>query len=261
MAKSTILIVDREKILADLLTRALTSEDVAAYGATTADEALRQIAMHPPSLVVVDASIPGGTTLLEDVTKSSSKVLAVSASLTDSERLRAVGITQIVDRNAGLEVLVAAIRRLHETPLKLMGQDGGVHVLVADDEEELRTVLSEFLGMKGYNVRTGKNGFDAVRIVNEDPSIHVVLMDVSMPQMGGMEALRHIMDRSDPPSVIMMTAVADRDVARQAMQSGAFDYILKPFDFVSIDASIMACMSRKDFQKLPWWKRLTRRAL
>jgi DNA-binding NtrC family response regulator len=87
----------------------------------------------------------------------------------------------------------------------------------------------------------------------------VVLLDVSMPQMGGMEALGHIMDCDNPPSVIMMTAVADREVARQAMKTGAFDYILKPFDFASIDASVVACVSQREFKKQPWWKRLTRR--
>jgi DNA-binding NtrC family response regulator len=57
----------------------------------------------------------------------------------------------------------------------------------------------------------------------------------------------------------MMTAVADREVARQALKIGAFDYILKPFDFASIDASIAACLSQKEYKRQPWWKRLTRK--
>jgi len=140
-----------------------------------------------------------------------------------------------------------------------MGSSGGVRVLVTDDEDEIRNVLSEFLGHKGHDVRNARNGAEAVRTVNEDPFLQVVLLDVSMPEMGGIEALNFIMDRDNPPSAIMMTAVADREVARQALKTGAFDYILKPFDFALIESSIAACLSQKEFKKQPWWKRLARR--
>jgi DNA-binding NtrC family response regulator len=73
-----------------------------------------------------------------------------------------------------------------------------------------------------------------------------------------MEVLRKIMASDPHPSVIMMTAVADREIARQALKIGAFDYILKPFDFAAIEASVTACLSHSEYQKQPWWKRLTR---
>ena len=57
---------------------------------------------------------------------------------------------------------------------------------------------------------------------------------------------------------IMMTAIADREIAKQAIKMGAFDYIVKPFDFVAIESSIAACISYSEYQKRPWWKRLTR---
>jgi len=260
MPKSTILVVDKEKMLVDLLTRALFSDEVAAVGTTSAEEALKLVDVHAPALVVVDPTVAGGFALIDAVLRKKSKVVAVSGSPEITESLKKEGVTDIVDRNAGFETLIAAIRRLLEAPVRVMGRDDSVHVLVTDDEDEIRNVLFEFLITKGYNVKTGKNGFDAVKIVNEDPALQVVLLDVSMPEMGGMEALQYIMERDNPPSVIMMTAVADREIARQAMKTGAFDYILKPFDFASIDASIMACLSHKEFQKQPWWKRLTRRS-
>lgn len=259
MAKSTILVVDKEKILVDLLVRALTSDDVAAFGTTSAEDALRLLDMNAPTLVVVDPSVSESTILLDSIARSGSKTVVVSNSPQATERAKSAGLKEVVDRDAGLEALVFAIRRLIDAPIKVMGRQDTVPVLVVDDEDEIRNVLCEFLVSKGYSVQIGRNGFEAVKAVNEDPLLQVVLLDVSMPQMGGMEALRHIMDRDNPPSVIMMTAVADREVARQAMKTGAFDYILKPFDFASIDASIVACISQKEFKKQPWWKRLTRR--
>ena len=86
--------------------------------------------------------------------------------------------------------------------------------------------------------------------------MRLVLLDVSMPRMGGLEVLRQIMLMPDHPDVIMMTAVADREVAKQALNAGAFDYVLKPFDLGSIDSSIIACLSYSDYHKQPWWKRL-----
>jgi DNA-binding NtrC family response regulator len=85
------------------------------------------------------------------------------------------------------------------------------------------------------------------------------LLDVSMPVMGGMEVLREVMNLDPHPNVIMMTAVTDREIARQAMKIGAFDYIVKPFDFRVIEASITACLSHIEYSKQPWWKRLTGR--
>ena len=57
--------------------------------------------------------------------------------------------------------------------------------------------------------------------------------------------------------VIIMTAVADREIARQAMRNGAFDFIVKPFDLGAMESSIDACLSYSEYQKQPWWKRLT----
>jgi DNA-binding NtrC family response regulator len=259
MAKSTILVVDKEKILVDLLVRALSSDDVAAFGTTSAEEAMRLLDMNAPTLVVVDPSVSNSPSLLDSIAQSGSKTIVVSSSPEMSARAKSAGLNEIVDRDAGLETLVFSIRRLVDAPFKMMGRQDTVRLLVVDDEDEIRNVLCEFLVSKGYSVQIGKNGYEAVKAINEDPSLQVVLLDVSMPQMGGMEALRHIMDRDNPPSVIMMTAVADREVARQALKTGAFDYILKPFDFASIDTSIVACISQKEFKKQPWWKRLTRR--
>jgi DNA-binding NtrC family response regulator len=259
MAKSTILVVDREKILVDLLVRALASDGVAAFGTTTREDAQRLLVLHTPTLVVMDPTIPNGFVLLDAVVQSKAKVLVVSGSPEIAERARVAGVPDIVDRDAGLETLVAAIRLALNAPFEVMANAAGIRVLVTDDEDQVRNVLSEFLTTKGYNVRSARNGAEALNIVNEEPSLQVVLLDVSMPEMGGIEALSHIMDRDNPPSVIMMTAVADREVARQALKAGAFDYILKPFDFASIDNSIAACLSHKEFQKQPWWKRLARR--
>ena len=258
--KATILIIDREKILVDLLIRALTSPELSVIGATSSEEGARLVDLHGPDLVVIDPSIPNGLPLVSSVRAGpfKAKIVAVTGSEEMQSRIRELGVETVVDRNDGLDSLVAAIRRSLPATLEIMGKDNRVTILVADDEDELRTVLAEFLKSHGYAVLFAKNGHEALERLESNPSTQVVLLDVNMPVMGGMETLREIMGANPHPNVIMMTAVADREIARQAMKIGAFDYIVKPFDFSAIEASIAACLSHSEYQKQPWWKRLTR---
>ncbi|HLH32667.1 MAG TPA: response regulator [Terriglobia bacterium] len=258
--KATILIVDKEKILVDLLIRALSSADLSVVGATSADEGARLIDLHAPDLIVIDPSLQNGLPLLASLgsSEAKSKIIVVAAS--DEIRARAtdIGVPTIVDRDAGFDALVAAIRGQLPSDLKILGSDNSIHVLVCDDEEELRTLLSEFLKTRGYAVGMAANGREAVEYIRNHPETKIALLDVSMPVMGGMEALSQIMQSDPHPHVLMMTAVADREIARQAMKTGAFDYILKPFDFGAIESSITACLSHFEYQKQPWWKKFTR---
>jgi DNA-binding response OmpR family regulator len=258
--KATILIVDREKILVDLLTRSLSSPELTVLGTTTAEEAARLIELHGPELLVIDPAIQNGVPLVASIRSAKLKIEIIAVTDSDElqERVRKADVSRTVERNAGLDALVTAIRESLPKVLGI-GKDGRLSILIADDEDEIRDLLKEFLGGKGYAVFFAKNGREAVDGVEMNPAIQIVLLDVSMPVMGGMEALSHIMAKPSHPSVIMMTAVADREIARQAMKIGAFDYILKPFDFAAIEASITACLSYSEYQKQPWWKRLTGR--
>ena len=258
--KATILIIDKEKILVDLLIRSLSSTDLSVLGATTAEDGIRLLDLHGPDLLVIDPSISNGISLVSAVRSGSMKarVVAVAASAEIRDRMRTMGIQTIVDRDAGLDALVAAIRAALPAGASILGQDKRIHILVADDEEELRTVLAEYLNGRGYAVSHARNGREAIERLQSDPNVKIVLLDVSMPLMGGMEVLRQVMEADHHPNVIMMTAVADREIARQAMKTGAFDYILKPFDFAAIESSIAACLSHSEYQKQPWWKRLMR---
>jgi DNA-binding NtrC family response regulator len=259
--KATILIVDREKILVDLLARGLSSPELTVLGTTSADEAARLVELHGPDVVVVDPTLQNGLALISGLRSSPIKVkiVVLTNSAEIQERATKLGVDQTVDRNAGLDALVAAIRGALPAQFSEIGRDGRVSILIADDEDDIRNLLSQFLSTRGYAVSFATNGHEAVLAVEKNPAVQIVLLDVSMPLMGGMEALSHIMAFDPHPSVIMMTAVADREIARQAMKTGAFDYILKPFDFAAIEASITACLSYSEYQKQPWWKRLTKR--
>lgn len=102
-------------------------------------------------------------------------------------------------------------------------------VLVVDDEPEVRLVLSEFLESRGFEVVTAESGAKALAIVDE-VSPQVVLLDVTMPEMDGVETLKRLTALKPGLPIIMVTANADVDVTSKLLALGAADYIPKPFD-------------------------------
>ena len=101
-------------------------------------------------------------------------------------------------------------------------------VLVCDDEEIMRDVLGTILSDAGYKVELARTGEEAVEIYSQRP-FDIVLMDVSMPGMGGLTALEELMKMDGEAVVLMITAYATFDTAISAWEKGAFGVVRKPF--------------------------------
>ena len=102
-------------------------------------------------------------------------------------------------------------------------------ILIVDDEPSIRKVLRAHLGRAGYDVETAENGRVAQQRLNE-VDFHLVVTDLKMPEMGGMELLAWCMDACPGLPVILITAHGTVDSAVEAIKLGAHDYITKPFD-------------------------------
>ena len=101
-------------------------------------------------------------------------------------------------------------------------------VLVVDDEENLRLVLRTLLRRHGYEVETAPTGEEALALVDSfGPD--VVLTDVRMPKMGGLDLLTTLKAKGNEATVIVMSAYGNMDMAVEAMKAGAYDYVQKPF--------------------------------
>ena len=105
-----------------------------------------------------------------------------------------------------------------------------VRVLLADDLSFMRMVQREILSGDGYEiVGEAENGKEALEMYGElQPDL--VTLDVVMPEMTGIEALKEIRARSPKARCVMVTAIDQRDHLLEAMQAGALDYVVKPFD-------------------------------
>jgi len=115
-------------------------------------------------------------------------------------------------------------------------------ILVVDDEALLVKGIRYNLKNEGYEVLTGSNGLDAVRTVRETP-VDLIVLDVMMPEMDGLEACRQIRAFSDVP-IILLTAKADDMDKLMGFEHGADDYLTKPFNILELKARIRALLRR-----------------
>ncbi len=102
------------------------------------------------------------------------------------------------------------------------------NILIVDDEEHIRKIMSIMLGKHGYQCRTAASGEEALALIGRE-SFDAVLTDLKMPGIDGLELLARL--KADYPElvVVMVTAFASMDTAIQAMKAGAYDYVAKPF--------------------------------
>jgi CheY-like chemotaxis protein len=111
-------------------------------------------------------------------------------------------------------------------------------ILVVDDEVKECELLRRFFGKKGYTVITSNNGMDAIeKVQNESPD--VMLLDIRMPGMDGIEVLKCVREFNKKIGIIMVTAVVDEDIARNAMKLGADEYVTKPIDLEYLETQVL----------------------
>ncbi|MFQ5876563.1 MAG: response regulator [Acidobacteriota bacterium] len=115
-------------------------------------------------------------------------------------------------------------------------------ILVVDDEPSVREVLTSFLGDYGYDVKEAEDGERALEVARElRPQI--VLLDVAMPKMSGIEVLRRLRQEAPESTVIMISGHADEQTALDALDMGAYDFIRKPFDLDYLENVVLVKMA------------------
>jgi DNA-binding response OmpR family regulator len=117
-------------------------------------------------------------------------------------------------------------------------------ILVVDDDPVVRLTTRDFLASKGYEVSVAGGGREALSML-EAVSPDVVLLDVAMPDMDGMETLGRLVAAWPTLPVIMITANADIEITSKVLQMGAADYVPKPFDLDYLDQAVSIQLSAR----------------
>jgi two-component system response regulator HydG len=128
-----------------------------------------------------------------------------------------------------------------------MSKDTKARILVVDDDPAARSALEQFLGGQGYAVDAAEDGVAALEISSERPP-DVVVTDLDMPRMNGMDLLKKVREQEGAPPVIVVTSLSDFSAAVQAMRAGAEDYLTKPLDLDALEVSIERALEHRDIR-------------
>ncbi len=122
---------------------------------------------------------------------------------------------------------------------------GIASVLLVDDEVSFVETFGERLEMRNLEIAKAFNGREALQVLEEKKTVEVVILDVRMPGMDGIETLAEIKKRFPLVEVIMLTGHADVESAIDGMKQGAFDYLMKPIDMDQIIAKVTEAATKK----------------
>ena len=251
-----VLIVEDDEVARDSTCRLLGGGDVETVAVGTAREALEQLSAKTFDCMVLDLSLPdrSGFDLLEEMSASERfgfpPVIVYtgrSLSRAEEERLRKLSHTIVIKGARSPERLLDEVTLfLHRVESDLppdqqrMLKDArnreavfeGKRVLIVEDDVRNIFALSSVLEPRGAKVEIARNGQEALDRLASAPGIDLILMDVMMPEMDGLEATRRIRADAAHASlpIIALTAKARADDREQCLAAGANDYIAKPLD-------------------------------
>ncbi len=121
-------------------------------------------------------------------------------------------------------------------------------VLVIDDAEVIRTYLKNLLPMKGYDVSLAEDGIQAIEMLQKGAAPDVIILDVMMPKMDGIETLRKICEHDATIPVIMLSVVGKASTIVEAMNLGAADYINKPFEEEELEIALQKVLETENLK-------------
>ncbi len=124
-----------------------------------------------------------------------------------------------------------------------MVEEGNKKILIVDDEEDIRVLLRATLAAIGYQSVAVATGEAAVEYLQRNPRPAVVLLDLNLPGMGGLEALRRILEVNLRQQVVMISCIRDAEKIVAAVKLGAADYLVKPFTNAALEEAVNRCVA------------------
>ena len=253
-----ILVVDDELVMRETLYNVLTKYKYQVVTAPNGREAIKIFEKERPNLVVLDLMMMPGMNGLEtfvalrQIDPRVEVILLTGLYNEDIElQARKLGVSEILRKGVGVELFLKSITYVMEKrKAKGAGSEPKAKgkIMVVDDEPESRFMLEKFFTRQGYTVVTAASGEEALKTLSECLALKdtagkelpfIVLLDMSMPGMDGLLALSKIKKIDKKINVVMISGVKDNELVREAMNRGAYDYIMKPFNMEYLEMVVM----------------------
>jgi len=241
-----ILVVDDAVHIRSLLQKMLERQGYQVMTVPSAEQAMDIIFRELLDLVILDVNLAGesGLVVLKKIRAKSPRlpVVMYSGAITPDieSAARSAGATEVLRKDIGIPLLVKQIAKIVQAQTSTgfaTNKEGAI--LVVDDQESIRQLLKKFFTEKGFQVLEAKNGYEAVQTVRSQ-KVAAVLLDLEMPIMGGLETLPKLLEVNPKLGVVMVTGIGDMEKVSEAMELGAYGYVLKPFDFLYLELVVLS---------------------
>jgi len=272
---STILVVDDERLICDLLRSVLAGHGHEVLMAMNGREGLELFKKHRPRFTLLDLRMPemNGIEVLKQIRAidPQAAVLILTAWGSDAleQQARQLGVVDFLSKGLSLDVLVDAMERtLQQTahaasPAQAAAPGGapraapvaagdGDFILVVDDEPQIRDLLKRFLTLRGYKVRVASDGQQALTMVEQEAP-QLIVLDVYMPGINGVEVLRQLRRKKYTGGVILLTGSQDDKLLQEALDLGSVDVMGKPVDLERLALAIQVGCILTEQQGLGSW--------
>ena len=259
---TSVLLIDDSLTYRETMGDVFRGAGYAVLSAASGEEGLGMVAVHRPSVVIVDGNLPGmdGATVIRRIRLDAALrgipcVLLTGAEDKGAELLALeAGADAFLRKEEEAEVILARTAAvLRGTSPTSHGEIGSLHgphkVLAVDDSKTFLHETADVLREEGYDVVLAQSGEEAIELLMVQP-VDCILLDLMMPGIGGREACQRI--KSTPKlrdiPLILLTAVEDRGAMLDGLSAGADDYISKSSEFEVLKARVRAQIRRKQFE-------------
>jgi DNA-binding response OmpR family regulator len=257
---ATILVVDDELLICDLLRVVLSRQGHEVITATNGKEGLELFKQHKPRFTLLDLRMPemNGIEVLKHIhaidPKAAVMILTAWGSDALEQQARQLGVMDFLSKGLALDGLVAAMERAlpksAQTPAATpaaspapaaeaspSSQAAMNSILVVDDEPQICELLQRFLSLRGYRVRAVPDGPQALAAVEQEAP-QLVVLDMNMSGMNGVEVLRKLRAKKYGGGVILLTTGKDDKLLQEALDLGSVDVMGKPVDLERLALAI-----------------------
>jgi len=253
-----ILVIDDDRMNCDLLQAVLTRHGYDVRSATSGLEGLNLFRQHNPRVTILDLRMPemDGLTVLKEIRAIDPHapviILGGGATEVQENQARGLRVTDFVRKGLSLDVLVEGVNRVVQQPARKQERpmipagaaaDTGETILIVDDEQLVRDLLVQFLSLRGYRALGVKDGPQALSMVEQAPP-DLILLDLMLPAMNGVEVLRRLREKHFSGAVIIVTGTYDEELLEDAWSLHPQEVISKPIDLeklLSIIQLVLVC--------------------
>ncbi|MFC1698871.1 response regulator [Candidatus Omnitrophota bacterium] len=246
MAK--ILVVNDEVALREQIQSALSAKGHEVKTVPSAEQALAIIFQEMFELILLDINLGGGAgiSVLKKVRESKKDlpIVIYSASLSAEleKEAMAAGANEVLSKDIGIPQIAEQIGKIVKAKDNIFAEPAARKeklMLIVDDEENIRRVLKGFFETKHYKISEAENGEQALELARAQ-EFSVVLLDIDMPVMTGIDTLPKLLEIDPKLGVVMVTGNQEDEKVKKAMELGACGYVLKPFDFSYLELVVMS---------------------